>query len=86
MPSNLVLAAQALALLGFLASSILRVACYLPYALLRCLLLSKAAADSSDDACCVFYEGTVCHERRKPVHNAFRCGCTISLISTPPHQ
>lgn len=70
---DLNLMAQAVALLGFLLKSSIIAAICLPYAILRCLTPSKTASDPAQDSC-VFYEGTVYHVRRKPLHNSFRSG------------
>ena len=69
-----VLLAQGLALLSFLVHRIAACLLYLPYAILRCSInsLRKRTGAVEEDGC-TFYEGTVFHERRKPVHNAFRC-------------
>ena len=68
-----VLLAQGLALLVFLVQSTAACIFHLPIAILRCCLSSFRKCKTEDgDEGCTFYEGTVFHERHKPVHNAFR--------------
>lgn len=69
-----ILLAQAFALLSFLVHRLATCLLYLPYAILRCSINSLRKRNGAvEDKGCTFYEGTVFHERRKPVHNAFRC-------------
>ena len=69
-----ILLAQAFALLSFLVHRIAACLLYLPYAVLRCSINSLRKRNGAvEEKGCTFYEGTVFHERRKPVHNAFRC-------------
>ena len=77
-----VLLAQALALFTFVVQTIAACLLHLPVAILRCFLGSfrKRKAEDGDPGC-VFYEGTVFHERLKPVHNSFRL-----LPIAPPCQ
>jgi hypothetical protein len=72
MPTFVILA-QGLALLAFLANSIAACLLHLPLAVLRCSLnsLCKAAGNVNNERC-TFFEGSVYHERQKPVHNIFR--------------
>ena len=71
---DFVLLAQGLALLTFLVHRIAACLLYLPYAVLRCSVNSlRKRNEAVEEQSCTFYEGTVFHERRRPVHNAFRC-------------
>ena len=83
MPYN-VAVAQGLALFTFLVQCIAACLLHLPVAFFRCFLASlrKQKADERAPGC-TFYEGSVMHERHKPVHNAFRSllippGCLTS--------
>ena len=69
-----ILLAQGLALLSFLVHRIAAGLFYFPHAFLRCSINSlRNCTGAVEEEGCIFYEGTVFHERRKPVHNAFRC-------------
>lgn len=78
---DIALLAQGFALLVFLIQSTAACLLYLPIAIFKCSLISLSKPTASKIAeGCTFYEGTVFHERRSPVRNAFRCVCTA------PHQ
>lgn len=71
---DITVAAQGISLLLFFIRTSITALLYLPYAILQCLTSQKAPAtqEQDGDGSCVFYEGTVYHVRRKPIHNAFR--------------
>lgn len=68
------LACQAAALLWTVVTASLQVLLNLPYALLRCCAaaVSKAPRNGGSAGQCIFYEGTVEHVRKRPVHHAFK--------------
>ena len=70
---DFVMVAQALALLAFLAKSTAAFLLHLPLAVLRCCSISfSKRAGVKNSRGCTFFEGTVFHERQKPVPNSFR--------------
>ncbi|CAL8469053.1 g8594 [Coccomyxa elongata] len=79
---DLTIAAQGVSLLLFFIRTSITAVLYLPYAILKCLTSQKAPAtqEQDGDGSCVFYEGTVYHVRRKPIHNAFRYPVRIAVV------
>ncbi|BDA45180.1 hypothetical protein COCOBI_06-6630 [Coccomyxa sp. Obi] len=79
---DLTIAAQGISLLLFFIRTSITAVLYLPYAILQCLSSQKVPAtqEQDGDSSCVFYEGTVYHVRRKPVHNAFRYPVRIAVV------
>ena len=86
MAPELVLALQGIALLYFVVKTSITVVLSLPAALLQCWWSSSAQGALSDESTgCVFYEGSVWHERTRPVHNTFRyVDSPISLYGGRP--
>ena len=72
------LVAQGASLLWTLCTSIALVLVNVPVALVLCIARSSPAIQDQQQSAAVsgtvsFYEGVVEHERKQPVHHAFRC-------------
>ena len=70
------LLAQAAELLWTLLYTVVMCAIDIPIAAFLCMLEYPQEAEDKKQvsSTCIFYEGTVDHERKKPVHHAFRQG------------